>query len=151
MININQVAPVKCRKKIIINAHTVEVWKVLTDINKWTQWQTDIISARMNGPLQEGTTFEWISGGLKIRSTIQTVQPYSVFGWTGKALGLYAIHNWHITELNSQTEITVEESMEGFLAGLFKGMLNKNLDKSLGRWLDFLKTTCEKSTYVKPQ
>ena len=131
MININQNAPVKCQKKIIINAHTVEVWKVLTDINKWTHWQSDIKLARMNGPLKEGTTFEWTSGGLKIRSTIQAVQPYSIFGWTGKALGLYAIHNWHIIELNSQTEVTVEESMEGFLAGLFKKMLNKNLDKSL--------------------
>ncbi len=151
MININQDAPVKCRKKIIINAHTVEVWKVLTDINKWTQWQSDIKSARMNDPLQEGTAFEWTSGGLKIRSTIQIVQPYSAFGWTGKALGLYAIHNWHITELNSQTEITVEESMEGFLAGFFKKILNKNLEKSLGHWLDLLKFECEKSTYVKPK
>jgi len=39
---------------------------------------------------------------------------------------------------------SVDESMEGLLAKLFKNMFNKNLDKSLQTWLDLLKRECEK-------
>jgi hypothetical protein len=146
MKSINQDAPVLCRKKIIINANTVDVWKILTDINRWNTWQADIKKPVLKGEVVAGSTFEWISGGLKIRSTIHTAQPYSVFGWTGKTLGLYAIHNWKITELNKQSEVAVEESMEGLLAGFFKKLFNKSLEKGMVRWLDMLKKECEKRT-----
>ena len=144
MKSINNDAPVKCSKSITINASTVKVWTILTDINNWSTWQTDITKPTLNGELKPGTTFDWNTGGARIHSTLHTVEPFNNFGWSGKTLGMLAIHNWTITETTGQTKISVDESMEGFLANLFKKLFNKNLEKGMQNWLNLLKKECEK-------
>jgi uncharacterized protein YndB with AHSA1/START domain len=143
MKSINHNAPVTCSKEIIINAPGQKVWAVLTDIDKWATWNTEVSNPKLNGPLQPGATFDWKSGGAKIHSTLHTVDSFNSFGWTGKAVGTFAIHNWTLTETNGQTTVTVNESMEGFLAKLFKRSLNKSLEKGMQKWLDLMKQKCE--------
>lgn len=144
MKSINNNAPVKCSKTIIINANSEKVWAVITNINNWAAWQTDISSPRLNGALGTNTTFDWKTGGAKIHSTLHTVEAFKHFGWTGKTMGMFAIHNWTLTEVNGQTTVQVDESMEGFLTKLFKKTFNKNLEKGMQHWLDLLKQECEK-------
>ena len=144
MQSINQNAPVKCAKQILIDARPELVWNVLTDIVKWPGWNKDISYAMLNGPLQPGTTFDWKTGGTKIHSTLHTVEPRSYFGWTGKTFGIFAIHNWTLIKESGQTRVTVEESLEGFLASVFKGSFNKVLEKGMQSWLEMLKRECEK-------
>jgi uncharacterized protein YndB with AHSA1/START domain len=144
MKSINTTAPVKCSKTITIHASSEKVWAVMTDINNWASWQTDISKPKLNGQLKSETTFDWKTGGASIHSTLHTVIPFNQFGWTGKAIGVFAIHNWTVTELDGKTIIQVDESMEGFLAGLFKKSFNKNLEKGMQTWLDLLKKECEK-------
>ena len=141
---INNNAPVKCSKTIIINASIEEVWQVMTNIDNWANWQTDIIKPKLNGELKPETTFDWKTGGAKIHSTLHTVEPYKNFGWTGKTFGMFAIHNWTLIETNGKTKVSVDESMEGFFAKLFKKSFNKNLEKGMQTWLDLLKVECEK-------
>jgi hypothetical protein len=57
---------------------------------------------------------------------------------------MIAIHNWTLTETNGQTDVSVEESMEGFFAKLFKKSFNINLEKGKLNWLELLKKECEK-------
>ncbi|MCX8149025.1 SRPBCC family protein [Thermaurantimonas aggregans] len=144
MKSINNKAPVKCSKSITINASSERVWKILTDIDNWNTWQTEIHNPKLNGELLPETTFDWKTGGVKIHSTLHTVEPFKRFGWTGKATGMFAIHNWTLTEINGQTMVTVDESMDGFLAKLFKKSFNKNLEKGMHTWLELLKKECEK-------
>ncbi len=144
MKSINNNAPAKCSKTIAINADIEKVWHVLTDIANWTTWNTEVSNVKLNGKPQPQTTFDWKTGGTKIHSTLHTVEPFNKFGWTGKAMGTYAIHNWTLTETNGQTTVFVEESMEGFLVKLLKKMFNKNLENGMRKWLNLLKHTCEK-------
>lgn len=144
MKSINSNAPVKCSKTITIAANSEKVWSVMTNINHWANWQTEISNPKLNGALTPASTFDWKTGGAKIHSTLHTVEPCKSFGWTGKTFGMFAIHNWHLTETNGQTLVTVDESMEGFLAKLFKSAFNKNLEKGMQTWLDLLKKECEK-------
>lgn len=144
MKNINNNAAVKCSKTITINARNEKVWEIITNINNWATWQTDISNPKLNGELKPESTFDWKTGGAKIHSTLHTVEAFKHFGWTGKTFGLFAIHNWTLTENNGQTIVSVEESMEGFLAKLFKKSFNKNLEKGMQNWLDLLKQECEK-------
>lgn len=144
MKSINTTAPVKCSKKITINTDSKKVWKVLTNIDKWSTWQTDISKSKLNGELKSGTTFDWKTNGLKIHSTLHTVEPISQFGWTGKTFGMFAIHNWTLAKKNNKTTVEVNESMEGLLAKLFKKSFNKNLENGMQRWLELLKRECEK-------
>ena len=143
MKSINNNAPVKCSKTIVIDADSKRVWEVMTNINNWSIWQTGISSAKLNGVLKPATTFDWKTGGAKIHSTLHTFEPFKNFGWTGKTFGMFAIHNWTLNETNGQTIVSVDESMEGFLASLLKKSFNKNLQKGMELWLDLLKTACE--------
>ncbi len=143
MKNINVLAPVKCSKSIRIQANPREVWMTLTDIAQWATWQTDISKVKLQGPLEVGTAFVWKTGGAKIHSTLHTVQPHCAFGWTGKALGTFAIHNWTLTENGNETEVTVTESMEGWLVTLLRRMFQKNLEAGMAKWLRFLQAESE--------
>jgi uncharacterized protein YndB with AHSA1/START domain len=140
---INNNAPVKCSKSITIQASSEKVWSIITNINDWARWQSDITNPNLKGDLKPGSTFDWKTGGASIHSTLHTVEPSKNFGWTGKTFGMYAIHNWQLSESNGQTIVTVDESMEGFLAGLLKKSFNKNLEKGMQKWLELLKSECE--------
>lgn len=140
----NPDAPVKASKSIIINASPDRVWAVLTNIDNWATWQTDISRPTLNGPLVPGTTFDWKTGGAGIHSTLHTVAPNERFGWTGKTFGMYAIHNWTLTAVPGGTQVSVDETMQGLLAGLFKKSFNKNLASGMQHWLELLKTEAEK-------
>lgn len=144
MKSINSNAPVICTKSIVINASKEKVWSILTGINEWVSWQKEISYASFHGNLAVDSSFKWKTGGAKIVSTLHTVEPYTQFGWTGKTFGMFAIHNWTLKENNQQTEVTVDESMEGFLASVFKKSFNKNLEKGMTNWLLLLKQKCEK-------
>lgn len=144
MNSINENAPVKIRQIIQVKATPEKVWSVLTNIDRWPGWNPDISNAKLNGQLIPGTTFDWKSGGTKIHSKLHTVQPFKKFGWTGKAMGSLAIHNWILIKNDDGTEVLVEESMDGFLVKLLKGMMQKTLDKSSASWLQHLKTESEK-------
>ena len=144
MKSINQHAPVQCTKTIVINAKPEHVWQILTNIDQWSTWQKDISKPVLHGQLVPGSTFDWKTGGVNIHSTLHTVEPFSQFGWTGKTFGMLAIHNWTLKEINGQTEVQVEESMEGFLATFFKKSFNKTLQKGMSNWLLMMKQTCER-------
>lgn len=147
---INAKAPVKCEMTIDINANSAKVWAALTNIDRWPLWNPEIGYAKINGQPEPGTTFMWKSGGTKISSTLHTVEPFTNLGWTGKAMGAFAIHNWTLTETDGLTYVHVEESMEGFLVGLFKRMFNQTLENGMRKWLDSLKRECE-SHRLRPE
>lgn len=144
MKSINSNAPVKCSKSITINASSKRVWEVLTDINHWSSWQSEIKNPKINGALNPATTFDWKTGGAAIHSTLHAVVPEKAFGWTGKTFGMYAIHNWVLTVQDGRTIVTVDESMDGLLASVFKKTFNKNLEKGMLYWLEALKKEAEK-------
>lgn len=144
MKSINDKAPVKCSKAVLIDASPRTVWNTLTNINRWPAWQAEITRAKLSGNPQPGTSFDWTTGGTKIHSLLHTVEPHQSFGWTGKVMGIYAIHNWSISVEHGKTKVSVEESMEGLLAWLLKGYFNKSLEKGMTTWLRALKNESER-------
>jgi len=143
--NANENAPVYCTRKILISQAPKKVWEVLTQIDGWPNWQNEINHSTLQGGLKPGSSFVWKTGGATIHSILHTVEPYSAFGWTGKTHGIQAIHNWNLREINGQTEVSVEESMQGFWAGLLKKSFNKNLSRGMEAWLQKLKAECERN------
>lgn len=144
MLEINQNAPVACSRSISIQASNEKVWSVLTNIPKWTSWNSEVNRVNMTDQIKPDANFQWKSGGANINSTLHTVEYLKSFGWTGKAIGAFAIHNWKLNESNGQTIVTVEESMEGFLVKLFKKAMHRNIEKGMQSWLEQLKSECEK-------
>ncbi|WP_020607285.1 SRPBCC family protein [Spirosoma spitsbergense] len=140
----NPDAPASTDKKIRISASPERVWQVMSQIDQWVTWQSDISKAKLNGPLQVGSTFDWNASGMDIHSTLHTVTPQEALGWSGKAFGAFAIHNWFFRPLtDGTTEVRVEESMEGWLVSVLGPVLQKSLDKATDRWLQALREMAE--------
>jgi hypothetical protein len=95
----------------------------LTNINQWASWQQDISAPYLQGKPSAGSIFTWKTGGAKITSMLHTVEPYCKFCWTGKTLGMFAIHNWTLRANGNQTEVVADESMQGLLT--ISGGMNK--------------------------
>jgi uncharacterized membrane protein len=143
-IPINNSAPVKSRGDIKINAPVDKVWNILTTINDWPSWQSEVTQSRLNGELSEGVGFKWKAGGLSFSSEIHTIVSNKEFGWTGRTIGTSAIHNWFFSDQAGDTLIRVEESLQGFLPGLLKNYFQKNLDRGILQNLEELKSASEK-------
>ncbi len=142
--NIHENAPVVTKLQIVIDAPIDSVWKVFANVNRWPQWQKEIPGSKMDGSFKEGTSFDWKTHGLTIRSTFHTVEKNKEVGWSGPAFGSFAIHNWHFIKQGNKTVVKVEESMEGWLVWLLKGKFQAVNKGSLIYWLKALKTASEK-------
>ena len=142
-MEINTQAPLVARKEIFIQASPDEVWDIQTNINSWKDWQPDIRRAQLNGALTAGSVFRWTSGGLSVTSTLQEVEPKRRVAWTGQAFGSNAKHIWEFRPQGNGTQVTTEESMEGWLILLLKPLMPRFLEQSLDVWLSSLKTKAE--------
>ncbi|WP_223650556.1 SRPBCC family protein [Hymenobacter psoromatis] len=142
----NPAAPAQTDQTIRISAPPEKVWQVLSRVNQWAAWQPDISRPHLNGPLQPGTSFDWKTSGLLIHSTLHTVEPNAALGWSGRAFGSFAVHNWTLTaQPDGSTAVRVKESMEGWLVSLLQPVFQKGLDSSIKRWLARLKQQAEQA------
>ena len=68
----------------------------------------------------------------------------STGGWTGRTLGVAAVHVWQIDGQGDGTRVVTEESWAGFLARLLRGPMRKALRKALDEGLPALREEAER-------
>lgn len=142
-MNIDYSAPLFAEKDILISAPLEKVWSEITQIDQWPQWQPDVTSSKLDGTLATGTIFYWKAKGLDITSTIQIFEPMRSIGWTGKSLGMQAIHIWIFEKREDGTYVKTKESLSGWFPRVLKLFDPKFLEKSLQNSLQVLKTHVE--------
>ena len=144
---LNPAAPVRSRHTVRIEAPADRAWQVLSQVNQWPAWQPEIAYAHLPGPVQNGARFDWsASGYLPIHSTLHTVEPGVAFGWSGAAFGSFAVHNWQFVSHEGYTEVSAEETMEGWLVRLLRPIMQPALDRANARWLARLKHAAEQGS-----
>jgi hypothetical protein len=72
------------------------------------------------------------------------VDPPREIGWTGKTIGIKAVHVFRLEPKEGGTLVRSEESWEGLIANLLKGYSRKTLDKAIKNVLSHLKTEAER-------
>ena len=143
-VNIDRNAPAITRDEILIAAPLSMVWKVQTDIPVWPQWNPDISSAELTGPLAAGTVFRWSTAGLDdITSTVGEVIPERRIVWSGPAQGITAVHVWTFTSVQDGVLVKTEESWDGTPVRENLEFMQGALDASLESWLASLKREAE--------
>lgn len=142
-IDTDSSAPAYHSETAIIDAAQQKVYETLAAIEKWPMWQSQVTESNLSGEPEVGKPFTWKAGGLRFRSQLHTVGPYSEFGWTGKTLWYTAVHNWHFSDLSGKTKVTVKEHLKG-PGALF---LKKTLIKSMKISLRDLKHHCESGVW----
>jgi hypothetical protein len=144
LTGINEQAPIVGASEIEIAAPPEVVWDVLTAFDRWPSWNPDVKSMSMPGAVAEGSVFRWKAGPGTITSTIRRVEPSRLIAWTGKTLGIKAIHFWRLEPRDRRTFVRTEESYDGLVARLFRGPVQKALDSGLENGLRYLKAEAER-------
>ncbi|MEV6596330.1 SRPBCC family protein [Actinoplanes sp. NPDC051346] len=144
--SIEEHAAVVVRREIRIAAPINRVWHLHTDVNRWRDWQADIDTAYVDGPLRQGVTFHWSTAGLQIASTVYAIDaPYRIL-WGGPAHGITGVHDWTFTADGAATVVRTAESWDGNAVRADPDNLREALDASLSSWLDHLRKTAENLT-----
>jgi uncharacterized protein YndB with AHSA1/START domain len=138
-------APVVSSVELEIDAPVEAVWDVLVAIDEWPAWNPDVKSVSIEGPASEGTSFRWKAGPSTIRSTIVQVDRPRLIAWTGRTLGIHAVHVWRLERRDSGTLVRTEESYEGVVARILRRPLQKTLDKALAGGARHLKRAAERA------
>jgi hypothetical protein len=137
-------APVRSKREVEIAAPPEVVWEVLTRFERWPEWNPDVKSMSIEGPVAPGTEFRWKAGPGTIVSTLEQVDPPRYIRWRGRTLSIEALHEWRLESLNGGTRVETDESFSGLLARLLRGSLQKTLDRSLETGLEQLKRESER-------
>jgi uncharacterized protein YndB with AHSA1/START domain len=143
-MEINRNAPATAQGELQIAADPQTVFAVLSAIDQWPSWNPDIKSVTLQGPVQPGTGFRWKSGPSTLTSTLQVVDPPQEIGWTGRTMGIKAVHVFRFQGRDGGTLARSEESWEGVLASLLKGYSRRSLDKAIRSVLSHLKVEAER-------
>lgn len=142
-MDVKRDAPVLAAGEIEIASEPEAVWDVLTDLAAWPSWNPDVKSMAFEGGLAEGAEFRWKAGPGTITSTIRRVERPLLIGWTGKTLGMSAVHVYRLERRDGGTLVTTEESFDGPIARLARRPLRRMLAASLEGGLRALKTRVE--------
>jgi uncharacterized protein YndB with AHSA1/START domain len=143
-MRVDEQAPVIGSSEGLVAAPSEVVWDVLTDFEGWPGWNPDVKAMTVEGAVAEGTKFRWKAGPGTIRSRVERLDRPRLAGWTGKTLGIDAVHVWHLEPRDGGTFVRTEESFSGFLPRLLRGRMQKTLDAALETGLQHLRVAAER-------
>ena len=143
-MDVDREAPVVGSAEGRIEAPPEVVWDVLTGFELWPSWNPDVKSVEVKGPVAEGTEFRWKSRPGTIRSRIERLDRPRLVGWTGRTMGIGAVHVWRLDAHDGGTFVRTEESFSGLLARLMRGRIQRTLDAALESGVRNLKVEAER-------
>ena len=137
-------APVEASAEAVIEAPIDLVWSLQSDLANWPAWNPAVSKMRIEGPVSPGTQFRWKAGGAGIVSKLALVTPPHAIAWTGRTLGVQAVHVWSFEAVPGGTRVETRECFLGFLPRQFPGMLRRTLAKALDQSMQSLKSEAER-------
>jgi uncharacterized protein YndB with AHSA1/START domain len=137
-------SPVASTHEIAIDAPVDRVWEVLTAIDRWPAWNPDVKSVSIDGPVERGSSFRWKAGPGTITSHVEHLERPHVVAWSGRTLGIRAVHVWRLESRDGGTLARTEESYDGLVARVLRRSLQKMLDRTLADGASCLKAEAEK-------
>jgi uncharacterized protein YndB with AHSA1/START domain len=143
-MQINTNAPAVASSEIWVAAPPELVWDVVADFRRWPEWNSDVKSMSVDGPVAPGTTFRWKAGPGTLTSTVQKIDRPTAIGWTGTTMGIRAVHVWRFEPREHGTVVHTVESWDGLLARLLRGRMQRTLQRSLDDALARLKVEAER-------
>lgn len=154
-------ARVRHRTGITINAPLRTVWKLQTDVERWSSWQGPVESAERldHGRLRAGSAFRWAlplppnptpATRLDITSTVRQLRHHACIRWTGPATGeglrIDGVHVWKFTEVAGAVHVSTEETHTGAQVEADVPTATALLREGLEAWLRDLKAAAEART-----
>ena len=126
----------------IIQSEIKAIWKLMSEVNRWPEWNKAISFARLEGVFVKGTPFRWTSG-VNIRSTLEDVIINKRIVWSTKSVGVKTVQSWEFKKTDEGVLVFVSQSAEGWLTKIASQAVTKKLHKNLNEFLFSLKHAAE--------
>lgn len=143
-MDVDHNAPAVARAERVVAAPPDAVWRLISDIESWPAWNPGVRSARLEGELAPGSTFRWKAGPGTIISTLQSVEPEREIGWSGRTMGIEAVHVYRLEPVGDDTRVVSEESWAGWPVRLLRARMRRMLERSLRPGLEHLETAARR-------
>jgi uncharacterized protein YndB with AHSA1/START domain len=102
---------------IVIAAPPAKIWEHLVHATAWPDWYSNARNVTVNAPsrlLAAGVTFDWITFGAHIHSTVHEFEPAARIGWYGETDQWQAYHTWLLEPRDEGiTYVVMEETGTG--------------------------------------
>ena len=142
--DISRTAPAIARASLRIHAPRAHVWAILSNLSAWPAWNPGVSRISVLGSPAAGVHFEWVAGGLFIRSRIEVYDAPQAIGWTGAAPLISARHVYRLTDLDDGgTLVETDESFSGLFARVLPGVARRMMDRALTSGLEALRAEAE--------
>jgi len=138
------------RTEIKIKATPEKIWSILTDFEKFPQWNPMMKSFKGNLAIGQKVTVKFEqpgTSGMTFKPTITKVEPNKEFRWQGHLLFTGLFDGEHTFEIKDNKDGTCTflhgENFKGILIPLFKKMLDVNTKQGFEMMNKALKERCE--------
>jgi hypothetical protein len=146
---IDDKAPIRGGRAIMVEAPAEAVWRTLVDVERWPEtMEPDIKHVSVPDGVVEGAEFTRKIGRAEIRAKFAVVNANRELAWTGSAFGANVVHRFALEPANGATKLIVQESMAGRFLGTFFNV--EALNGSLERNLRLLKRASEARVGAAP-
>jgi len=145
------------KTEIDIAAPSSEVWRILTDINHWQEWNPIVKQASGEASPDSTLTITMCSkegkggkDGPKYMPVITNCEAPKRFRWRAKMMAGFLFTNDKVFELedtSNGTHLVHKETYDGWLVPMFWNKLNENVPSMLNSMNDSLKELAEKNTH----
>jgi hypothetical protein len=143
-VDVQRDAPVHESGEVVVRASPESTWDTLADLPSWPAWFPNVKNIRIDGEVELGTAFKWKIGRGTIRSEFVRFERPGEIGWTGRFLGISAVHLWHLSPVESGTRVVSEESWNGLVPRVFNGRSRQTVRKATDDGLAALKAEAER-------
>jgi hypothetical protein len=136
---------VKAEYRVEVESSAERLWDILADVKSWPEWQGTSYVDPPAGPLEKGSTFVAELGGHRWDLTVTEADRPSRLVWTGRQMGLKAVHEWEFAEADGRTQVTSRDSVSGWMLLFVHSMVEKKVSETDEQWPAKLKSRAESS------
>lgn len=138
-------APIHASASVVIDAAPQEIWEVLVDAARWSEWYPDLRSIRAPGRLEAGAAFSFRTGPVSVKAEVDRADVARSLRFTGRSRGSVATYEFTLRPGATPCEVTLTQEMDGLAAKTMRPMLQRIADTSLPAWLEALRIRVEGS------
>ena len=139
------------KTEIVISAPPEKVWNILTDFNRWSEWNTTVtkasgesaLGAKLNITMSDGKG----NDAQTYTAVITQLEAPKLLHWRAKLLAEFLFTNEKIVELEATeqgTKVVHRETFKGLMVKLFWSRMENGVPPILNAMNEALKKTAEK-------
>ena len=80
-------SPIKIEASDLIQSDIQEIWRLMSEVNRWPEWNKSISFAQLEGVFVKGNPFKWTCG-VNNRSILEDVIINKRIVWSTKSVGV---------------------------------------------------------------